>query len=191
MTQRHVDAGQVPLVGFVPWGLVEGRHALWEPAADGRVAPHTEKMPLEDFHKHEKQFSAAVGHRVKSLRINPNHSHLFLVDDGTVGHFSVEAEIRAAFEVRSPPLGTACDRRFNNRGGDLALLWSQTAFCAADSVDEEIRSRIRETLLRCGLGWQLAHLPVSTPPCYHLQCLLLQCPRMPRADAEGTGGWGP
>ncbi len=93
----------MPLLGFVPWGLVEGRHALWEPAADGRVAPHTEKMPVEEFHEHEKHFAAVCAQRVKSIRINPNHSHLFLVDDGTVGNFNVEAGLRASFEVRTLP----------------------------------------------------------------------------------------
>eukprot|EP00961_Rhodomonas_salina_P166147 2238886-Rhodomonas_salina.1 len=53
-----IGAAQVPLVGFVPWGMVEGRHALWEPEADGRVAPHVEKLPLEDFQTHEKHFHA-------------------------------------------------------------------------------------------------------------------------------------
>lgn len=92
---------QVPLLGFVPWGMVEGRQALWEPEADGRVAPHVEKLPVEEFQMHEKHFHAVCGSRLKAMRVDRGHSHLFFVDDGTVGQFGNEARIRAAFEVLS------------------------------------------------------------------------------------------
>lgn len=44
-TRRDVD-DQVPLIGFTPWGVVEGRQALWEAEGDWRVMSHTEKLAV-------------------------------------------------------------------------------------------------------------------------------------------------
>lgn len=48
---------KVPLIGIAPWGLVEGRQALWDEKADGRVMPHLESAPFDSFSEHEKQYN--------------------------------------------------------------------------------------------------------------------------------------
>lgn len=115
----------VPVIGVAPWGLAEGRQALWENEADGRLMSHNEKLPVEDFKAAEHAFNQMKPGQVTSARLSQDHSHLILVDDGSIGTFGAEAEIRASFEQ---------------------------ALCSPDLT---MQNRIKSSLKREGYGWQL------------------------------------
>ena len=87
-----------PLIGIVPWGVVEGRQALWDKEADGSMTRHVDRMIVEGFTEHEKTFARVKPHGQKSVRLSREHSHFILLDDGTKGELRGEAAIRARFE---------------------------------------------------------------------------------------------
>ena len=97
--KRNCDAHGVPLIGLCPWGLVEGRQALWEEEADRRVLPMTEMHVHENFGDHEKQFRFRKERDIKSASLDRNHTHFILVDDETEGMFGGETACRMAFEM--------------------------------------------------------------------------------------------
>ena len=76
------DAKGVPLIGICPWGLVEGRQALWDEEADRRLLPMTEKNTVENFEAHEKQFCALKPPKIQSAPLNRQHTHFVFIDDG-------------------------------------------------------------------------------------------------------------
>jgi hypothetical protein len=88
---KRATSAKVPIIGVVPWGLVEGRQALWDDKADGRLLPHTSKIAIENFGEYEKQYTYMKPAKLPSLRLNRDHTHFILVDDGTVGKFGGES----------------------------------------------------------------------------------------------------
>jgi hypothetical protein len=76
------EATGVPLIGVCPWGLVEGRQALWDEEADRRLLPMTEKNTVENFEAHEKQFCAVKPPKLQSAPLNRQHTHFVFIDNG-------------------------------------------------------------------------------------------------------------
>jgi hypothetical protein len=76
------EATCVPLIGVCPWGLVEGRQALWDEEADRRLLPMTEKNTVENFEAHEKQFCSLKPPKIQSAPLNRQHTHFVFIDDG-------------------------------------------------------------------------------------------------------------
>ncbi|KAJ1486491.1 hypothetical protein T484DRAFT_1789558, partial [Baffinella frigidus] len=124
---------KAPLIGIVPWGLVEGRQALWEPALwepvpDGAISRHTDRIVLENFGDQEKIFQKVKPHGVTSVRLSRDHSHFIFVDDGTNGELHGEAAIRARLEA------------------------------SVNSADNRVLEEIRRTLQEKNLGWQMTNM---------------------------------
>eukprot|EP00960_Hanusia_phi_P072534 767809-Hanusia_phi.AAC.1 len=125
---KRASEADIPLIGICPWGLVEGRQALWDYPADCRVLAHVEKMPVNNFGEHEKKFAALRPRALSSARLNRDHSHFLLYDDDSVGEFGGETKLRMAVE--------ACIQQSD-----------RNAFC---KLGKELAAR--------GLGWQQATL---------------------------------
>jgi hypothetical protein len=100
------------------------RQALWDQRADGRLLPHTEKMVVENFSEYEKQYVYMKPAKQTSLRLNRDHSHFILVDDGSVGKFGGESACRSGFED------------------------------AMNNSDYESYEAVRDSLVRQNMGWQ-------------------------------------
>ena len=125
------DAKNVALIGMCPWGMVEGRQALWEEEADMRLAPMAEKSIVENFGDYEKQFRVRKPPMVRSAALNREHSHFFLIDDGSEGRFGGETASRMAFE--------------------MAVQYQSSVGLAGHSVRDETS----KLLLEQELGWQV------------------------------------
>jgi len=119
---------KVPLIGIAPWGLVEGRQALWDEKADGRVMPHLESAPFDSFSEHEKQYNYMKPSKTSSYKLNRDHTHFILVDDESVGAFGSETMTRTGFEM------------------------------ALHNYDYESLEAVRDSLVRNKLGWQRCQL---------------------------------
>ena len=119
---------KVPIIGIAPWGLVEGRQALWDSRADGRLLPHTEKMPVENFSEYEKQYVYMKPAKLGSLKLNRDHTHFIRVDDDSLGKFGGESACRSGFES------------------------------ALHRMDYDSSEAVRESLVRQSMGWQRARL---------------------------------
>ena len=102
--------------------------ALWDERGDGRLLPHSEKTPIDNFGEHEKAFNYMKPAKLASHRLNRDHSHFILVDDGSVGNLGTETCTRSAFE-NVLHLG-----------------------------HHESNERVRESLVRQKLGWQRTKL---------------------------------
>ena len=97
LTTNHRACGQIVCVGVATWGIIKHHERLVERASTD---------PL--------WFSGADSRATKGVaELDPNHSHLVLVDDGTVGEFGKEIVLRSAVEdklcdkeghVQPPPL---------------------------------------------------------------------------------------
>jgi len=123
-TAKQESSLKCPVIGVVPWGLVEGRQALWEREADGQLLTHRHKMVIENFGEHEKSFASMKPHGQKSVRLSRQHSHFILVDDGTMGVLRGEANFRAKLETK------------------------------IHSGSAEVQEAIRQHLIQQKLGWQ-------------------------------------
>lgn len=119
---------KVPLIGIAPWGMIEGRQALWDRFADGRVLPHLEAAPTDNFAEHEKQFCYMKPTKINSTKLNHDHTHFILVDDDSIGQWGAETIPRTAFEM------------------------------AIHKHDYEAREAVREGLIRNKMGWQRSQL---------------------------------
>ena len=102
--------------------------ALWDERGDGRLLPHSEKMPIENFGEYEKAFDYMKPAKLASHRLNRDHSHFILVDDGSVGNLGIETCTRSAFEN------------------------------VLHVGHHESNEQVRESLVRQELGWQRTKL---------------------------------
>ena len=96
--KRAVEA-DINLVGICPWGMVEGRQALWAEEADRRVLPMTKMFVRDNFAEYEKQFRFMTTPKTISAPLNREHTHFVLIDDGSEGIFGGETATRMAFEM--------------------------------------------------------------------------------------------
>ena len=96
--KRAVEA-DINLVGICPWGMVEGRQALWAEEADRRVLPMTKMFVRDNFAEYEKQFRFMTTPKTISAPLNREHTHFVLIDDGSEGLFGGETATRMAFEM--------------------------------------------------------------------------------------------
>ena len=108
----------LPCIGIATWGVVAG-HEQMGAAQSGRVLKYAELLREAAHRRKEARQAAgadsasAYGSQGKGgldgnsnntppapaqTSLEPNHSHFVLVDDGTVGKFGSEIQVRAALE---------------------------------------------------------------------------------------------
>ena len=121
-TLSHADHN-LPCIGIATWGVVAG-HEQMEAAQSGRVLRYAEL--LRNAAHDRKEARQAAGQDSASAyggseapapaqtSLEPNHSHFVLVDDGTVGKFGSEIQVRAALE------DAICRRLVGGGGGDAS-----------------------------------------------------------------------
>jgi transient receptor potential cation channel subfamily M member 2 len=122
---------KAPVIGIVPWGVVEGRQALWERVPDSTLRTHTDMHAVENFGEYEKQFFSAKPIDMKSVRLSREHSHFILVDDGTTGILRGEATLRARLEA------------------------------TVHAGNDDVQSNISRVLYERDLGWQQVNIPTE------------------------------
>ena len=98
---RAQYAVNTPLIGIATWGSIRGRQMMVRKEVARRLPsrgyPHHDRS-MVNYVKAVRDFNAA--HKdAKAAKLDHNHSHFFLADDGTCNVFGKEVVLRTSFEA--------------------------------------------------------------------------------------------
>jgi len=89
---RQGTTKQIVCLGIAPWGVVQDHEEM---LASGRGQVFSAK----EFAQGEQKTEFAQGEqKTKRTRLDPNHSHFILVDDGSEGEYGKEIDFRTKLE---------------------------------------------------------------------------------------------
>lgn len=139
------QSNDVPLIGILPWGVVQGRQGLLCVPSDLRVKPPAEtfavdydmcvrqyKEQVEIFD--QKEGAAGAAERpVEEQKLNHDHTHFILVRDGQSDNFRSEIRLRTEFE--------ACITHYKDYTSDIMRMLEAQKLGWQGMQSEQVRTR--------------------------------------------------
>ena len=151
------QSNDVPLIGILPWGVVQGRQGLLCEPSDLRVKPPAEtfavdydmcvqqyKEQVEIFDRKEGTAGTAgaadrprqeqkLNRPVQEQKLNHDHTHFILVKDGQSDNFQSEIRLRTEFE--------ACITHYKDYTSDIMQMLEAQKLGWQGMQSEQVRTR--------------------------------------------------